>query len=139
MAELNGQCMCGAVKWSSTGKVTRRLSCHCSDCQKATSSPFTTFLGLAPEMVNWTGEINHYESSHGTHRGFCLKCGSRLYFRSDKWPGEIHIHSATLDDASDYIPDAHVVMGSAASWLRLADDIPKHQSFQADPTDPDKE
>ncbi|WP_170334280.1 GFA family protein [Ruegeria arenilitoris] len=139
MAELTGNCMCGAVTWSSSGPVTRRLSCHCGDCQRATSSPFTTFVGLPPETVEWVGDINHFESSPGTYRGFCPKCGSRLYFRSDKWPGEIHIHAATLDDTPGYTPDAHVVMGSAVPWLELADDIPKHQSFQADPTETDKE
>lgn len=137
--QITGQCMCGTVKWSSNGPVTRRLSCHCGDCQKATSSPFTTFVGLRSDAVDWTGKINHYESSPGTHRGFCPSCGTRLYFRSDKWPGEIHIHAATLDNSAGYVPDAHVVMGSAVPWLHLADDIPKHTSFQADPAQSDKE
>ncbi len=136
---LSGRCMCGAVSWSSTDTITRRLSCHCIDCQKATSSPFTTFVGLPPKSVEWTGDINHFESSPGSQRGFCPKCGTRLYFRSDKWPGEIHIHAATLDDSAGYIPDAHVVMESAVPWLKLADDIQKHHSFQADPANSDKE
>ncbi len=133
MTNLSGKCMCGGVSWSSPGPVTRRLSCHCDDCQKATSSPFTTFVGLAPDSVTWLGDINHFESSPDTHRGFCPNCGTRLYFRSAKWPGEIHVHAATLNDQGAYIPDAHVKLEDRVAWLRLSDDIPKHQSFQATP------
>lgn len=86
MVELSGRCLCCAVSWSYSGAITRRLVCHCESCQRATSSPFTAFVGLDPKHLTWTGEVNHYESSAGTHRGFCPSCGSRLYFSSDKWP-----------------------------------------------------
>ena len=139
MSKLQGGCMCGAVRWTSDSAVTRNLSCHCSDCQRATSSPFTTFIGLVPDTVKWTGEITHYESSKGTHRGFCPKCGTRLYFKSESWPGEVHIHAATLDDPNAYIPDAHVVLRSKLPWLHLNDDIPIYQNFEATPEDIIKE
>lgn len=133
MVELSGRCFCGSVKWQYVGAVTRRLVCHCSDCQRATSAPFTAFVGLYPVYVQWSGNINHFESTSGTFRGFCPTCGTRLYFRSDKWPGEIHIHAATLDDASIYEPDAQVVVRSRARWLEKLDDVPAHPDFQANP------
>ncbi len=125
--------MCGAVRWKAPGPVTRNLVCHCADCQRATSSPFTGFVGLEPEAVTWTGEVNHFESSPDTWRGFCPSCGTRLYFRSGKWPGEIHIHAATLVDGTDYKPSAEVVRRSRADWLDQLDNIPKHNDFHADP------
>ena len=135
MSDLRGQCMCGAVRWSSAGLILRNLICHCTDCQKATSSPFTAFIGLPPDSIDWQGEVNHYQSSQGSHRGFCPKCGTRLYFRSDKWPHEFHIHATTLDDQASYQPDRHVVNASKAHWVELADDLPKHASFAAAPTE----
>ena len=133
MAELSGTCMCGAIRWAATGPVTRNLVCHCTDCQRATSAPFTGFVGLDPENLRWMGAPIHYESSPGTFRGFCPTCGTRLYFRSDKWPGEIHMHAATLTDQSDYTPTAQVVMRSRAPWLDLLENIPQYQSFEAAP------
>src|SRR5262245_61049132 len=71
MDRLSGRCMCGSVTWTYSGETTRNLVCHCADCQRATSSPFTAFLGVRPGQLHWAGEIEHYESSPGTHRGFC--------------------------------------------------------------------
>ena len=105
---LSGRCLCGAVTWRYRGEVTRKLACHCRDCQKATSSGFTSFVGCCPDAVEWRGQITHFESSPGTFRGFCPGCGTRLYFGSVKWPKEIHLHVGTLDDASGYVPDRHV-------------------------------
>lgn len=133
MTQLTGICMCGAVSWAYSGRTTRNLVCHCTDCQRATSSPFTAFLGMAPERLRWTGEIRDYESSPGTFRGFCPACGTRLYFRSEKWPNEIHVHAATMSQPLDYLPDAQVVMRSRVGWLDHLVSIPAHDDFQVDP------
>ena len=135
MKKYSGRCICGAVTWRAAGSVTRNLVCHCADCQRATSSPFTAFLGFDPDAVAWEGEITHYESSPGSKRGFCPVCGSRLYFRSARWPGEIHIHAATLEVPVDYRPTAQVVMRSRMPWLDQLPEIPAHSGFQAVPSD----
>ncbi|MCP5075850.1 MAG: GFA family protein [Rhodobacteraceae bacterium] len=131
--KMSGKCLCGSVRWNSAASVTRSLVCHCTDCQRATSSPFTAFVGFKPETVNWSGEVNHYESSPETWRGFCPDCGTRLYFKSSKWPGEIHIHAATLADPNAHKPTAQVFLHSRMPWLDELDNIPKHQSFEASP------
>lgn len=133
MSELTGHCLCKAVSWKSGGPVTRSLVCHCEHCQRATSSPFTAFIGLRPETVDWAGEVNHFESSPGCWRGFCPACGTRLYFRSEKWPGEIHIHAATLSNPKSYQPSAQVVLRSRMAWLDQLEDLPAFSSFQASP------
>ncbi|RRI05985.1 GFA family protein [Mesorhizobium tamadayense] len=132
---LDGHCMCGAVTWTYSGDVTRNLVCHCADCQRATSAPFTAFLGMRPEQLGWTGDIRHYESSPNTFRGFCPSCGTRLYFRSNKWLDEVHVHAATLTDPGEYQPHAQVVMRSRAKWLDQLQSIPVHEGFQRDPAD----
>jgi len=130
---LLGRCMCGAVTWSYSGSITRSLVCYCADCQRATSSPLTAFLGFRPEQLTWTGEVRHYESSPGAFRGFCPACGTRLYFRSLKWPTEIHVHAATLTDPKSYQPDAQVLVRSRVSWLDMLGSIPSHDGFQLPP------
>ena len=135
MTFLAGHCMCGAVAWAYSGEITRNLVCHCADCQRATSAPFTAFLGMRPEQLSWTGDIVHYESSPGTFRGFCRSCGTRLYFRSDKWPSEVHVHAATSIEPGEYRPDAQVVVRSRAKWLDWLPSIPVHDGFQKKPAD----
>jgi len=132
---LAGHCMCGAVTWTYSGTVTRNLVCHCADCQRATASPLTAFLGLRPEHLNWTGDVRHYESSPNTFRGFCPSCGTRLYFRSDRWPHEIHVHAATMIVPDDYRPDAQVFLPSRMQWLDGLASLPAHDGFQQQPAD----
>ncbi|RWM07857.1 MAG: GFA family protein [Mesorhizobium sp.] len=134
MASLAGRCMCGAVTWIYSGQVTRNLVCHCADCQRATSAPLTAFLGMRPEQLSWTGDIRHYESSPNTFRGFCPSCGTRLYFRSDRWPHEIHVHAATMANPEDYLPDAQVLIRSRMKWLDRLSSIPAHEGFQQQPS-----
>ncbi|MEM7547224.1 MAG: GFA family protein [Pseudomonadota bacterium] len=133
MARLTGRCMCGHVRWRCVDGFLRNLVCHCSDCQRATSAPFTAFVGMHPKKVEWSGPINHYASSTHATRGFCPACGTRLYFKSDDWPDEIHVHAATLDDPSLYKPDAQVVLRSKAQWLDELGAIEAYQDFHERP------
>ncbi len=133
MADLSGKCMCGAATWIYSGPVTRNLVCHCDSCQRATSSPFTAFVGIDPKRLTLSGEVNDYQSSPGTYRGFCPVCGTRLYFRSEKWPAEIHMHAATLNDPSAYTPDAQVVLADKAPWLNHLTDVPQFDGFHQSP------
>lgn len=127
---LSGHCLCGAVRWFATGQTVRNLICHCESCRRATASPFTAFAGFHPDQVTWQGAITHYESSPGTWRGFCPACGTRLYYRSDKWPAEIHIHAGTLDQPALYRPDAEVMTAERLVWLGPMTDLPHHSGFQ---------
>jgi hypothetical protein len=133
MSEMKGHCLCGAVRWTSQGPVTRNLVCHCQSCQRATSAPFAAFIGLDPANVAWSGALSAFESSPGTFRDFCPACGTRMTFRSDRWPGEVHILAATLDDPGSYIPEARVVMRERPGWLDGLGRIPAHEGFQKTP------
>ena len=135
MTALTGHCLCGLVSWSSPGPVTRNLVCHCEDYRRTTSSPLAAFVVIEPESVVWTGDVNHFECSRGTQRGSCRNRGTRLYFRSEKWPGEIHIHAATLDDGIDCLPTAQVVLRSRAPWLEGLHALPGCRDFDAPPKD----
>ena len=133
MNHLSGSCMCGAVTWTYSGQTARNLVCYCTDCQRATSSPLTAFLGLYSAQLHWNGKIEDFASSPGTYRGFCPSCGSRLYFRSERWPTETHVHAATLTDPNEYRPDAQVFVASRAKWLDKLSSLPGHEGFHTKP------
>lgn len=135
MAELTGGCACGAVRWTHDGPFIRHLICHCTDCQRATSSACAAFVGTRPEHVRWQGSINHYQSSSEGFRGFCPVCGTRLYFRSGRWPGELHIHAGTLDDPAQYTPDTHVCLAERAGWISLGGATSTCDGFARTPAD----
>lgn len=65
-----------------------------------------------------------YESSPGNWRGFCGKCGSPIFYRSERYPNETHFYAALLDDPENIKPQAHFHADEMLPWCRLADDLP---------------
>ncbi|HEY5972721.1 MAG TPA: hypothetical protein VIT22_12315 [Pseudoxanthomonas sp.] len=57
-------------------------------------------IGNAKQQLRW------YESTPGAERSFCRHCGSMLFFRSGRWPGELHIALAHFTTPVDRIPRA---------------------------------
>ncbi len=123
---LAGRCLCGQIRWQSSGPVIWAGHCHCDSCRRASSAPVTSFFGVERDSVTWEGEAAIYVSSPGTQRGHCPSCGSQMFIRSDRWPTETHLYAATLDDPSAFQPEAHYHFAERVPWLNVVDDLPKH-------------
>ena len=124
----SGKCLCGAVSFSMEFPSKWAAHCHCTRCQRAHGAPFVTWVGAAESRVtirDQDGFLNWYSSSEEAERGFCSRCGSSLFFRSLKWPAELHIARANFTDAIDREPQAHVYFDTHAKWFAVTDDLPK--------------
>lgn len=85
------------------------------------------WMGFRPDDVTWTGTRSFYKSSEIATRGFCPTCGSQMSFESTRWPGEIHLYAASLDDPQAYVPGLHCHTAERLAWLHLADDLPQYK------------
>jgi hypothetical protein len=86
----------------------------------------TTFFGVLDGGWRWTGvDAQIYPSSDHAERLFCGRYGSQVAYRSTRHPGEIHFYAASLDDPSDFAPEAHFHWSEHLPWLHLADDLPR--------------
>ena len=122
-----GRCLCGAVGWAYEGPENWQAHCHCDSCRRNTASPFTTFLGVPLAAFRWTGaEPATYRSSPGVRRRFCAACGTPVAYEADRYPGEIHLYAAALENPAEARPQAHVHVAEKLPWIVLADDLPKH-------------
>jgi hypothetical protein len=78
---IRGSCLCGGVRYEITGALRGALNCHCSMCRKAHGAAFRSRASVRASDFRWTQGaelVTFYESSPGTHRGFCRVCGSPL-------------------------------------------------------------
>ena len=76
---LEGGCLCGAVRWRATGQPLHSAHCHCRQCQRQSGAIFITGVLYPYEAVKWTSEEpDFYRSSESAKRGFCSRCGSWL-------------------------------------------------------------
>lgn len=123
-----GGCMCGKVRYRAEGEPVWVLHCHCESCRRSASAPMVTWVGYREEQFGLTGaDPKSYASSQGVQRRFCGDCGSQLIFISERWPGEVHILAATLDDPASVTPTGHVYTVEKLPWLHLGDDLPRYE------------
>jgi hypothetical protein len=126
-----GSCLCGAVRITATLPSKWVAHCNCNDCRRAHGAAFVTWAGFPAERVridDAEGRLHWYASSPGARRGSCSRCGTPMLFTAERWPGEVHIARALLDDALDKPPAAHVFYESHVPWLEVADGLPKKYS-----------
>ena len=114
-----GDCFCGAVRFEIRLPSKWVAHCHCSMCRRAHGAAFVTWVGS--EVANATIDdpqsvLRWYASSVGAERGFCTRCGSTLFFRSERWPGELHIVLANFNEPVDRAPQAHVFWSAHVAW-----------------------
>ncbi|KAI2635810.1 Mss4-like protein [Hypomontagnella submonticulosa] len=88
---LTVRCQCGNVSFTTpTAKPITLFFCHCTECQKQTSSAFGTsaiytsegLFPLEPDLAGRLGVYNrHTEKGRTMDCYFCSKCGSRMFHR----------------------------------------------------------
>lgn len=125
MTCINGHCLCGSVAFSLTGPHNWVGHCHCDSCRRATSSPITTFIGHPNGHWQIDGAVQEHQSSPGVARGFCPKCGSPIFYKSDKLPEETHFYAALLDDPTQVKPTVHWHYDEVLPWLHISDTAEK--------------
>jgi hypothetical protein len=123
-----GGCLCGAVRFEVTAPTNWCAHCHCSLCRRAHGAAFVTWFGVDHgrfALRAGEDELIWYRSTPPARRGFCSRCGSTLFFASERWPEEIHIALAAMDGAIDREPAAHVFYDSHVPWVALGDSLPR--------------
>lgn len=128
MSSAHGACLCGAVQFDADLPSLWMAHCHCSLCRRAHGAAFVTWAGFDAarcRIEDTEGALRWYASSPGAERGFCSRCGSTLFFRSQRWPGELHIVRANFRDALDRQPQAHVFYDTRVDWYAVGDALPK--------------
>ncbi len=79
---LTGSCLCGAIRISVDGELEHAPeACHCVQCRKQSGS-FLTAVNVRKTALTIEGEdkVGWYRSSDKVDRGFCMTCGSTLFW-----------------------------------------------------------
>jgi hypothetical protein len=138
VATIKGSCLCRGVKYEITGPLGPAANCHCTMCRKQHGAAFRSRAGVEASKFRFVeGEalMTFYESSPGTHRGFCSKCGSPVANRiaataiSGGGAARIGIQLGGLDDDPGVRPAMHVFVANKAPWFTITDDLPQFAQF----------
>lgn len=132
---LFGGCICSAVHYEITQEPILVYACHCTDCQRLTSSVCSIGLVVPDDAFHASGQEARLafggvaESGRVKQRRICPDCGAWLF--SDPRPGTLYqypdpvriVRGGTLDDTSWLKPTMHFWTRSAQPWVRLPADI----------------
>lgn len=130
----SGGCVCGSVRYKTTGEPLRVTICHCKWCQRRTGTAFGVELVFKDTQIEITGEeeITHYrhisdESGRWLDLQFCKKCGTNLGLALEAAPGIQSLPAGTFDDpdwikAEDY-QFRHIYVRSKREWSDLSSDV----------------
>ena len=69
--DIQGGCMCGAVRYSATANPANSMICHCQSCRRSAASPVVAWVTFAKSEFRFTrGTPVQYESSPKVRRQF---------------------------------------------------------------------
>ena len=120
-----GGCLCGTVRFTFVGTPRFVAHCVCESCRRAHGATVVGWVGVntaAFSLQAGEGVFRWYRSSEASERGFCTHCGTRLLFRSDKWPGEMHMALACVDLPHDLRANVISFREEWPDWAGFAPD-----------------
>jgi hypothetical protein len=83
-------------------------------------------MGVPKAAFAFTGETpKTYASSPGVRRLFCANCGTPMAYDADKYPDEIHLYAASLENAGEFTPEFHTHVDEMLPWIHLSDGLPE--------------
>jgi hypothetical protein len=62
-------------------------------------------------------------------RAFCGECGAPLFIQVASRSDIVGLRVGSLDDPSEFRPEAHIFVKSAQPWDHLDPDLPKYQAY----------
>ena len=118
-----GGCLCGAVRYALSGKLRGVYNCHCSQCRRS-HGHLGAYCAVSHDRFALTEArgLKWYESSAIARRGFCMECGSSLFWE----PAErdhMAIAAGTVDEPSGLTTLGHIFTDHKGDYYTIDDDL----------------
>lgn len=124
-----GGCACGALRYEIAGEPVFQNHCQCRECQKLSGTghgSYLTFASRAEAVI--TGAASDWrvagDSGNEKIHSFCPVCGAPVYLAFEAMPDLIAIHAASLDDPSQFEPQALTYAIRGPGWDRIDPALP---------------
>ena len=98
--QIEGGCLCGAVRYQSSNAPIRQTVCHCRDRQRSGGGAFHVGVWFPRSGFTITkGKLRKYESNADSGRwvarSFCPVCGSGVTIELELRPEHIAVKAGT--------------------------------------------
>lgn len=126
MPEMHtGSCLCGAISFEVAGELPPPDACHCRMCRRWSGHCFaSTDVPKAALTVRGEEALAWFPSSEKVRRGFCVRCGSSLFWDppARDW---IAVAMGALDVPTGTRLKKHIFAGDQGDYYDIADGLPQ--------------
>ncbi|NVK29567.1 MAG: GFA family protein [Gammaproteobacteria bacterium] len=127
---IEASCQCGQVSYRLKAAPLKVFACHCTECQKLATAPYSVTAIIPAENIEFSGEMVEWgrssDSGNRNHAKFCPGCGNRIYHFNPDDASTVKLKLKPVDPAVQdlFAPQAHLWVSQKQSWLQLPDDVP---------------
>ncbi|PIB66951.1 GFA family protein [Pseudomonas sp. 2822-17] len=112
-----GSCRCSRVRFSVSEAPVITMACHCTGCQKMTSSAFSLSALFPASAFTVTQGCPMTGGLHGANRHYmCPHCMSWLFTRPHGIDEFVNVRATLLDNASGYVPFMETWTSEKLPW-----------------------
>ena len=117
--QIEGRCLCGAVKIQLEAPAGWVGVCHCRMCQRWSGSLWAGFPA-DHETITVTGPVRRYRSSQLAERAFCETCGSHLWMRDHKEGAPYDLMPGLFDESRTWPLQGEIYVDEAMASMAMA-------------------
>lgn len=118
--EKSGACICGGVKFVAKTISPNVGACHCATCRKWGGGPLLAVDCGTEVEFEIEDSIKVYDSSAWAERGFCITCGSHLFYRLKH--NQQYIIPVGLFDDSKFVFDHQIFIDSKPDFYTFSNE-----------------
>lgn len=144
MMDIDGACLCGAIRYEATIDPAQVRICHCTQCQVQSATAFRTGVLVPAEhfrLVSGTPKVYVKTAESGRPRAlaFCAECGTSLYGTSPTDPKQYSLRLGTARQRAQLVPTVQIWADEAMPWLSGIASMPRVGKQSGRPVPPDAE
>ncbi|WP_207308795.1 GFA family protein [Marinobacter caseinilyticus] len=127
---IEASCQCGQVRYKLLQPPVKVIACHCKECQKLATGPFSVTAIMPASHIEFTGEMKEWsrlaDSGNTNTATFCPNCGTRIYHYNPADPEviKLKLKPVGLTDDKVFEPTAHLWVSEKLSWCVLPEGVP---------------
>jgi len=124
-SSVKGSCLCGEVSLTIKQFARDVVACHCQQCRKQTG----TYVSAANVkdtdlIVQGREHIKWFAASSAAKRGFCVHCGSLLFWKSND-SDNTSVMAGCLESPTGLSLTKHIFTADKGDYYAIEDGLPQ--------------
>lgn len=126
---ITGACQCGQLTYKLFEKPKVVIACHCTECQKLSTGPFSVTAMVDAKDIEFTGGLSEWgrssDSGNQNNAKFCPGCGNRVYHYNPKDPSAIKLKLKpdNFQHSTVFAPTVHVWVSEKVDWYEIPEGV----------------